>query len=96
MIPRVYKLTENHTSAICIAVNIINLLHDVVWFSIGYKNHCACLTSDSCTSCSWLISNYSTATGAGITRMQLATVVITSALVFATCAEGLPEGKIAR
>ena len=32
-------------------------------------------------------------TGAGRTRMQLAKVVITSALVLAACAEGLPEGK---
>ena len=34
-------------------------------------------------------------TGAGITRMQLAkVVVITSALVLAACTEGLPGGKI--
>ena len=32
-------------------------------------------------------------TGTGRTRMQLAKVVITSALVLAACAEGLPEGK---
>ena len=32
-------------------------------------------------------------TDAEITRMQLAKVVITSALVLAACAEGLPEGK---
>ena len=31
-------------------------------------------------------------TGTGITRMQLAKVVIASALVLATCAKGLPEG----
>ena len=31
-------------------------------------------------------------TGTGISRMQLAKVVIASALVLAVCAEGLPEG----
>ena len=31
--------------------------------------------------------------GAGLTRMQLAKVVIASALVLAACVEGLPEGK---
>ena len=32
-------------------------------------------------------------TGAGVTRMQLVKVVITSVLVFAACAEGLCKGK---
>ena len=32
-------------------------------------------------------------TGAGVTRMQLAKVVIASVLVIAVCAEGLPEGS---
>ena len=31
-------------------------------------------------------------TGAGVTRMQLAKVVIAGVLVIAVCAEGLPEG----
>ena len=32
-------------------------------------------------------------TGAGLTKMQLAKVVITSTLVLAACVEGLAEGK---
>ena len=32
-------------------------------------------------------------TSAGLTRMQLAKVVITSTLVLVACVEGLPEGK---
>ena len=47
--------------------------------------------SDSCTTCSCRILIHST--GAGITRMQLAKVVITIVLVLAACAEGLPEGN---
>ena len=68
------------------------MLHDVAWFSIDYKNHCTCLTSDSCTIRSCYIKLFHS-TGARITTMQLAKVVITSALVLAACAEGLPEGK---
>ena len=32
-------------------------------------------------------------TGAGLTRMQLAKVVITSTLIIAACVDRLPEGK---
>ena len=46
--------------------------------------------SDSCTSCSGQISN---STSAGVTRMQVAKVVIASVLILTVCAEGLLQGK---
>ena len=45
--------------------------------------------SDSCTSCSRHISNN---TSAGVTRIQVAKVVIASVLILTACAR-VPEGK---
>ena len=71
-------------------------VHDVAWFSTGYKNLCTC-----CSLTFWQLHKLQSShiklfhsTGTGRTRMQLAKVVMTSALVLVACAEGLPEGKI--
>ena len=68
-------------------------IHDVAWFSTGYKSlH---LFTDILTVAQVAVSHIKLfhSTSAGVTRMQLAKVVITSVLVLAACAEGLPEGK---
>ena len=66
-----------------------------IWhsFSIGYKNFCTC-----CSLTFWQLHKLSHikvfhSSDTGRTRMQLAKVVIASALVLAACAEGLPDGK---
>ena len=61
--------------------------------STGYKilALAAHLHSDSCTSCSCLLFH---STGVVIATMQLAKVVIVSALVLVACVEVLPEGKL--
>ena len=53
------------------------------------------LLTDVLTVTQVVITSYQTTpqTGAGITRMRLTKVVITSALVIAVCAEGLPDSK---
>ena len=52
------------------------------------------IKSDSCIYCSRPIYiKLIHSGGAGITGMQLTKVLITSVLVLAVCAEGLPEGK---
>ena len=71
----------------------LNILHDVAWLSTGLKSLHLLLT-DILTVAQVAVVSYQLfhSTGAGITRMQLVKVVITSALVLVVCAEGLPEG----
>ena len=73
----------------------INIVTRKTSFLIGYKNLGAC-----CSETFWQLNNLPSShiklfhiTGVGRTRMQLAKVVIVSALILAVCAEGMPEGK---
>ena len=91
-----FAVTSWHTdSKLYHCAHTNNSDSDVAWFSTGYKNLCTC-----CSLTFWQLHKLQLShiklfhsTGAGITRMQLAKVVIASALVLAACVKALPEGK---
>ena len=100
MMSQVDTLTEHHTTVHVPSTTTneyyqqLNILNDVAWFSTGYKSLHLLLTDILIVTQLAVISYESIPQYcAGVTRMQLAKVVITSVFVIVGCGEGLPEGK---